>query len=251
MPIDQQELTINLVRYGAGLGPSIAGLLLHLAVDLVLPGKKGKLRAERQHFYEGYTLQQVVPHMEQRLRADNFKIIPTGDAQLLRAERSEKRPNTSVMSAYPFEKTKLKVEVRFQPHPVGVGALLCVSINDYITRDTGETEYLEAFLDFLALKPDIRAVKPALNIKAHLAMMDAIVALPLPVFFLFSLSTEIANALLFGLVIASLTAIILAVWGMVEIMAAPQKHHGLKQVMIAIGLSVVMLGAGIALRFLV
>jgi hypothetical protein len=249
MPAEANSIPMQLIRLGAALGPGAVGLLVNVLLSTLLPGAKGNLRAERQHFYEGHQPDQVRSHLEKRLLADNFKLVKTGDPLHVRAERLGKRPKESVMGYYPFERLKLHVDVHFQPHPQGSTALLKARTSDFILLDTGETYYLQAVLDFLSLKPTIRPVKPSLNGKAFMSMLNAIVGAFVPLFFLMKPTGAALDALFSGIVLGCVAQVILAGLGIGEILVGGKKYRGIAYALVTVLLSVATIAGAVFLRY--
>ncbi|MCC6546755.1 hypothetical protein IT570_06255 [Candidatus Sumerlaeota bacterium] len=207
--------------------PNLLGMVLTMFIHIFTSGPQGKLRAERDHFFAGSSIGQVRDQLQKRLLADGFKMIKTGNAHALQAERTTPRPKQSVLADYPFKSTKLLVEVRLQPHAKGVASHLAVQCKDFQLADVGESEYLEAMLDFVSLKPAVRKIPPTVNGKCYGAMINGIVCLLLPLMLLGNTASSTGLAIVAGIILASINTFISAFWGAGEVLVARARYHGL------------------------
>ncbi|MEO8377102.1 MAG: hypothetical protein ABI579_05465 [Candidatus Sumerlaeota bacterium] len=225
-----------------GFTPNLVGMALIYFVHIFNPGPQGKLRAERDHFFAGYSLEQVREHMQKRLQADNFKLLKTGNMHTLQAERSVPRPKQSVMTDYPFKATKLMVDVRFQPHSKGLGARLAVQCKDFQVADVGESDYLQAMLDFISLKPSVRSVPPTMNSKAYVSLMNGIVGIFLPLLLIDTHAKMIEISMTAGIMMGAVTTFIMGIWGIGEILVCGNKYKGIPLALAGMFLAVSTIG---------
>ncbi|MCC7392456.1 hypothetical protein IT571_08895 [Candidatus Sumerlaeota bacterium] len=208
--------------------PNLAGIVLSTFICIFVRGPQGKLRAMRDHFFAGYSLEQIREHLQKRLLADGFKLIKTGNMNTMKAERVTRRPGNSIMTDYPFETTKLLVDVQFQPHAKGLAARLAVQCRDFQLMDVGESEYLQAMLDFVSLKPSVRAINPALNGKCYFAMINGLVLLLLPLLLAQSYSSKFMElSIVAGILMGAFTTCTLAVVGIGQVLTQSLKHRGI------------------------
>lgn len=244
------EMTSKILTWSPLIGTTVGGLFLSLLVDHFTPGRKGKLRTERDHFFANFSAQQVGQEMGKRLAAEGFEVQPS-ESNVLKAIRRKKRPKDSMMREYPFDKLKVYVEVNFTEREDGVIARMAAGTMDTITRDTGEGIYLEALLDLVMLRNDLTEIGAVPNLYTHLAMYESILLPFLPVlFFIPGMDAEHSQPYLVGLVISCLATIGMGAWGLIQISVSQGKYEGNKPGLIALGLSILGMGIALAVFFL-
>lgn len=233
------SLALTLVKWAPLVSAAAGGIFISLMVDYVTPGRKGKLRTERDHFFEGRTVQEIRAEMIRRLEAERFKMVDSGVPNKIVGTRRAERPKDSVMKGYAFKKLKLDAEVEFHEREGGVLAKMAIATPETITRDTGEGEYFEVMLDYLNMSRSLRPMSPVPNIFATLAMYASIVLAVLPIMFLIGgMPAEHAKEFLIGLGITSAAEISLAIAGIFQISTGKGIYTGYKQAIIAIALCI-------------
>jgi hypothetical protein len=246
------QFTINLLRFAVFMGPLVLSWGVQAGISLLLPGKRGKLSTERTHYYEDLELETLKKYMRQRLLAENFKMEKETDPYVIEAKRQGPRIDKSVMDAYPYPKLQMKVRVEFLPHSHGTQARMIVTSMTYILRDTGESQYLEAFLDFLMGKKAFKEVKPDLNENTLSSIYIALMTLFVP-WILFSLDIKDEHYVSIAGITAVpiLTSVVQAVHGIIQIGMKPTRTRGYHLAAIGIGLAALSglsLAAAIILR---
>ena len=125
---------------------------------------------------------------------------------------------------------------------------MAVGTPSTITRDTGESTYLEAILDYIMLRNDLTQVGPVPSTSAHLSLYSSILYVFLPfLFFLPGMLGDYANAFIFGLVVAAVAEFVGAGWGILQVLVGQGRYSGIKPALIAIVLTIV--GAALSIAF--
>lgn len=192
------------------------------------PGaRRGRLVAERAHIYEGIDPARLRALIHARLESDRFQLPQGPDPLVLEARREAQRPAGSMMIAYPYPNLQLAVRVQFVPRAEGTEARFRVQSLSYAFRDTGEGEYLEAFLDFVMGKQVIRPVAPDIPGNIQTAPVMTAVALLMPWFaFLPSMDRNAVKDLLFWTIALGLGGMVMGAIGMVQIALSPTRYRG-------------------------
>lgn len=218
---------MEMLNIGLYVGAIIAAPFVVMAIQIVRPGgKRGKLSSERTHFYEGIDPARLRALVLGRLQAENFRVLAEDPAALL-MERRAQRPAKSQLDAYPYQRLPLSFRAEFQAHPQGTKATFRVQSLAYIYRDTGESEYFEAFLDYAMGKPTFRTVPPDLTPHVQQAPVTGMFGVLMPwIGWLPVYSDSAARQACFWGVVLGLTAIGTALWGMFLIGTQPTRFRG-------------------------
>lgn len=239
-----KDLELNILRYSAVIASLIGGYCLALLIDRATPGRKGRLRTERDHFFPEFKAKDVRSEMEKRLVAENFELQQSADPSTLSASR-KRRPKDSVMQEYPFAGLKLQIDVQFVSREDGCIAKMAVSTPSHITRDTGESDYLEAVLDYLMLRQDFHPTPPVPHFWAFLSLRFSTILIFLPaLFFLPGMEGEHAENYFIGILIAAGLSIFAGLVALLQIVRNKPKYTGGKQV--ALGIVLAIAAAAIA-----
>lgn len=225
----------------------ISSPFLVMAIHVVRPGgKRGKLGAQRAHLYEGIDPAKLKGLIQGRLEADRFRILPSQNAGVLEAERRAQRPPKSMMDAYPYPRLPLKIRVDLTPRPEGTMASFSVHSLSYIYRESGELEYMEAFLDFLMGKQVLRSIPPDLVMNVQTGPVTAGLGVIVPwLIFLPLLDKAVAEQMPIVGALLGISGSITAIIGMVQISMNPTRYRGLWLGGVAIVLGLVAIGSGI------
>ena len=216
-----------LIRVAVLMGPILLSAVILLLYNLIIPGKRGKLGTERTHFYDNMDVEKLRKFMKTRLLSEDFRMKKGDDPYVLEASRQKPRPAKSQMDPYPFHKLPLEVRVEFLPHSDGCQARMMVKSRTYIYRDTGEVNYMEAFLDYLMGKKVFRDVKPDVNEFTRSAAIGACFSLVIPwAIVAMDASDKMTRTIIEGNSILAVTEIVLAIWGMIQIGMKPTRTYG-------------------------
>ncbi len=246
--------TEQIIKFSPYVGAMVGGIVMLLLVYRIKPARRGKIRTERDHFFEGRKAEEIKAEMVRRLEEEKFTILQTTDADLIKAQRKKPRPKNSVMKNYPFHKLKLDVEVRLNRREDGVVAKMSVGVLDSLIADSGEGEYLEVMLDYLMIAQSLRPMAPVVNMSSTLMpMFCSIMLLFFPVMLLLPSikGKEEAGFFLNGLAFAAIVFVIWSLWGIIQVAASGGKYKGMKYSGISIALSIFSFIIGVTLYIVV
>ena len=162
---------------------TFAVMFASIAVGLLTPGRKGKMRTRKQVVHDNTTVEDARNLYAARLQYDKFKILPVPDAAVLRAARG--KMSTVILPFTPNSHSIKPIEValRFEPAGTGVAVSIELWMNDFVFKDTGEGRYVdEALARILGadLGKDSLPIVPNPSMNASVAMTESLLLIVAP-----------------------------------------------------------------------
>ncbi|MBN1900544.1 hypothetical protein JW926_04375 [Candidatus Sumerlaeota bacterium] len=136
----------------------LLSMAIEILVGLVLPGKKGYLKIVKQGVAQGSSEEKERRKFADRLHRLGFRIAKNENNRI-----EAKRPRSSKLTQYPnacpYSFLPLNTDIRFEEVKSDVFINLSLKMNTFVYRDTGESEYLNAFSDYI-LSDDFERMEP-------------------------------------------------------------------------------------------
>jgi hypothetical protein len=148
--------------------PCLLALLMFL-----VPGRKGKMRTERDVAHDGLSVEQARSLYAARLAYDGFAVEESFDPAFLRAVRSGAPSGQSHAHA----DKGMTVEMRFTPMGGGVRVQVAAWVKDFVFYDTGEGRMVDLTLDRLLHAELTRDAVPVVPTPSYSALSSVVVAL--------------------------------------------------------------------------
>jgi hypothetical protein len=202
--------------------PFVLALLLFL-----VPGRKGKMRTEREFAHDDLPVEQAKPLYAARLAYDGFTIDNGPDPLFLRATRAGAPAGQALTHA---DKGMI-IEMRFLPVGSGVRVHLAAWVTDFVFYDTGESRHIDLTLDRLVKAELERDAVPLVPNRSFLAMSGlttALLGIATVAFVMFrTTSTEMHMAsIVAGGALACLGSLFVAREALAKIRAKPGELRG-------------------------
>lgn len=216
-------------------------------VMLLLPGRKGNMRTERDVVREDLPLGQAKPFYAERLARDGFAVADTPDPLQLTALRPGGPPGQ--IEAHGDK--PIAAALSFSEAADGVRVRAAVWMNDFIFHDSGEGRLMDFTLNRL-LSDDPNPAPPPIVPNHSFQALSALIAALLSIATLLTLLLKMRSttvgmaAVVMGTVLASLSALLLARQSMAQIRRRPAELLGKGTVIATYVLATLGAGGAIA-----
>jgi hypothetical protein len=218
---------------------------------LLLPGRKGRMRTERNFAHDGMSVEQAKTLYAARLQHEGFTIQDAPELTQLNALRKRK----PITETHTHSDKTVAVEMRFTPDDRGVRGQVAAWLKDFVFYDTGEGRYVDLILDRL-LKSDLdqepEPVVPTHSSVAISTLGMAVLGIAVILYMWFKVSSTTINtaAIFAGAVLSCLATLLMARESIKQIRARPLELTGMGTVIAAIILAAAGLVGGAAMLWM-
>jgi hypothetical protein len=184
--------------------PIASPFLLALALVLV-PGRKGRMRTQRQTVFPAMPLKEAQPSFMQRLRRDDFVVEPSADPSRVMGIRRRQ----------PGVDPTMIIELTFVSHADGLRVSAVAWFDDLVFFDSGEGRLIDQTLERLLHGDLDREPRPLLRTFSYMAVSALVAAVlclaAMGYLYLHRPPATIARAaMVAGLVLSSLATLFMA-----------------------------------------